>query len=112
MSEVDIDRLPRMKDYLKPEDLDTNGCLELAEEILRGMASALTQAARRAAADPCKENLHHLEVCRNVYLTDYFAALSGGLVNGKAAAEQIVKNALNGVKIKSKRRVIDVCGGD
>lgn len=42
MSEMDMDRLPRMKDTLRPEDLNTDACVTLAAEILKGAANALS----------------------------------------------------------------------
>ena len=91
-------KFPRMKDYLKPSDLDTDGCVSLAAEVLKGAAADLEDAARRNAARPTKENRAHLKSCRDFYSTQWFAALSCGLVDGEKVADQIVKSALRGAR--------------
>ena len=100
MTFEDLNRLPRMKDTLKASDLNTDGCLDLATAILKGAAEDLEQAARLAAARPTKENLQHLETRRNFYQTEMFAKLSLGLVNGKEVAQNIIRNALRGRKVR------------
>ena len=101
MSEIDIDRMPRMRDYLEPRDLNTEACLTLAQVVLSEQAKELTEAARRAAEHPNKENLHHLRVCQDFYRSELFAALSCGVVDGEVAMKQIVKDALRGRKVKA-----------
>ena len=100
MCESDIDRLPRMKDYMKPEDLDTDGCVELARVVLRDAANALTEAARTAAGSQNPEHFRYLKMCQDFYRSDLFAALSCGLVNGETVMQQITKRALRGMKIE------------
>ena len=95
---------PRMKDYLKPEDLNTEACIDLASAILEEQALALTHAARKAASWPSKENHAALKTCRDFYKTDWFKALSCGLVDGDAVAKQIIKRALLGRRIQPERR--------
>jgi hypothetical protein len=92
----------RMKDYLTPDDLNTNACLELAATVLRGAAADLAQAARRAAEFPSKGNLAHLKACRDWYGSEIFQALSGGVVDGPAAAREIIRNALRGRKLPTE----------
>lgn len=91
-------KFPRMKDYLKASDLDTEGCVSLAAEVLRGAAAELEDAARRNAARPTKENRDHLKKCRDFYSSPWFAALSCGLVDGEKVADQIVRSALRGAR--------------
>ena len=98
MSELDMDRMPRMADYMKAEDLNDEGVIALAETILLELAADLKDAARRAAREPSEENLHHLETLRNFYSSDYFTVLSLGAVNGEEAARAIIKKALRGRK--------------
>ena len=105
MSELDMDRLPRMATYMKPEDLNDEGCIALAEAVLRGLADDLKDAARRAAHDPSEENLRHLEMIRGIYSSDYIQVLSLGEVSGEEAARYIIKRALRG------RRSLGMKGG-
>lgn len=99
MTFADLDNAPRMKDYLKAEDLDTEACVNLAATILGEQQDALTSAARKAAAHPTKENLRHLEEMRNFYESDWFKVLSCGLADGKEIAKRIIKRALRGIKV-------------
>ena len=99
MSEMDMDRLPRLKETTTAEQLDTEACVTLASEVTRGAADDLTCAARQAAALPDEKNMRHLEECRRFYESDLFTALSCGLVNGAEAAQAIIKDALRGRKI-------------
>lgn len=101
MSEMDMDARPRMKDYLNAEDLDTDACVTLAAEILKGAAQDLTIAAHRAAHCPDKGNLGHLKACREFYASDWFKVLTCGAVeDGPAIAQQIIKQALRGTKVE------------
>ena len=102
MSLADLDHqasIRRMKDYLTPDDLDDGACLDLATELLSGMAEDLTRAARRYAEFPTEENMSHLRSCRNLYKSDLFAALSCGTVDGEIAAKAIIKDALRGRRL-------------
>jgi len=93
--------MPRMKDYLKAEDLDTEACLDLAAAVMSEQAEALTHAAREAAVRPNKENLSRLETLRNFYRSDWFKVLSCGLADGEQVMKQIIKRALRGMKIRA-----------
>ena len=99
MSEMDMDRLPRLKETTTAEQLDTEACVTLACEVLRGAACDLSEAARQAAALPDTRNLGHLATCRKFYECDLFTALACGLMDGKTAARAIIKDALRGRKI-------------
>ena len=102
MSEIDMDRLPRMKDYLKAEDLDTDACVTLAAEILKGAANKLSQAAITASKHPSKENLAHLKACRDFYESDWFKVLTCGAVeDGAGVARSIIRQALRGMKMEA-----------
>ena len=99
MSEKDMDRLPRMKDYLKAEDLDGDACVTLAAKILKGAAQELTTAAITAARHPTKANLDHLKTCRGFYESDWFKVLPcGAVADGAGIARQIIRRALRGTK--------------
>ena len=104
MTWMDVDHMLRMKDYLKPEDMNTDACLDLVATVLEEQAAALTHAARLAASRPSKENLRRLEELRRFYQSDWFQVLSLGLVDGEEVAKQIIKRALQGRKIKPERR--------
>lgn len=99
MALEDLDRSRRMIDYLKPEQLETRACVDLASEILAGMAHELSRAAKAYARHPNKETEANLRMCRNVFASDYFAALSSGVVDGEQAARTIIKDALRGVRL-------------
>lgn len=99
MTFADLDNAPRMKDYLKAEDLDTDACVNLAATVLSEQQAALTSAARKAAAHPTRENLRHLEEMRNFYESDWFKVLSCGLADGKEIAKRIIKRAVRGIKV-------------
>jgi len=94
-----MDRLPRMVNYLKAEDLDTDACVTLAAEILKSAAQELTTAAITAARYPTKANLDHLKACRGFYESDWFKVLTcGAVADGAAIARQIIRRALRGTK--------------
>ena len=88
----------RMIDYLKPEDLDTEGCITLAQTILSEAGAALMHAVRRYNDWPSKENHAHLETCRAFYRSDLFVALSCGVADGETVIRQLTKQALLGRK--------------
>ena len=99
MSEKDMDQMPRMKDYLKADDLDTDACVTLAADILKGAANELATAAVSAARHPTKANLDHLKACRGFYESDWFKILTcGAVADGPGVARQIIKQALRGTK--------------
>ena len=95
----DLDNAPRMKDYLKAEDLDTDACVNLAATVLGEQQDALTSAARKAATHPTRENLRHLEELRRFYESDWYKVLSCGLADGKEIAKRIIKRAVRGIKV-------------
>ena len=66
----------RMRDYMKPEDLNLDGCIALASEICRGLAQDLTQAVQTCAKHPNKANFEHVRSIQNVYRSNYFKAIS------------------------------------
>lgn len=96
MSESMMDTMPRLKDYMKAEDLNTDGCVKLVAAIMREQAQDLTSAARRYNTYPSKENREHLEQCRSFYRSDLFKALSCGIVDGEQVMKNIIKDALRG----------------
>ena len=94
MSLTDFDRAPRMKDYLKPEDLNTEACVTLAAVVLKDAADAYVHARRAVRMDPGnKDAIAHLRECRAFYKSDYFIALSCGSADGEAVMEQLDKLA-------------------
>ena len=96
MSEDLFTNRPRMKEYLNPEDLNTEACVELAATVLREQAIELAHAARRYASSPTKKNRQHLKVLRDWYKSPVFQALSCGLADGEKVAQDIIKDALRG----------------
>ena len=96
----DIERRPRMIDTLRAEDLDTDACVWLASTVLSEQAEALGHAARRYASFPSAENASTLARLRRWYESDWFKALSCGVVDGKASAQKIIKDALSGRRVE------------
>ena len=89
----------RMIDYLKPEDLDTEGCITLAQTILSEAGVALMHAVRRYNEWPSPENLAHLKTCQAFYRSDTFTALSCGVVDPETVIRKLTKQALLGRKV-------------
>lgn len=96
MKEDLFSKQPRMAEYLKPEDLDTEACLDLAAAVLGEQAKELGHAARRYSSSPTKENRQHLAMLRDWYKSPMFQALSCGLADGEKVAQDIIKDALRG----------------
>ena len=90
----------RMIDYLKPEDLDTEGCIKLAQTILSEAGEALMHAVRRYNEWPSPENLAHLKTCQAFYRSDLFTALSCGVADGETVIRKLTKQALLGRKVE------------
>lgn len=93
MSEKDMDVMPRMKDTLRPEDLNTDACANLAGEIMKGLANDYIMALRKYRHHPTKENQQALQRVRKIYLSDWFGVLSCGLVDGQAVMAELNRRA-------------------
>ena len=100
MSLRDLDNAQRLRDRLKPEDLNTEGCIALAEEVLSEASAALSHAAKRYADWPSKKNRQHLNDCKAFFTSDLFAAFSCGVADGEDAMKRIIKEALRGRKLE------------
>ena len=84
----------RMADYLKPEDLNTEACLELASVILSEAGAEYIHAVRAVRANPTnKDAAAHLRACKAFYLSDYFTALSMGAADGEAVMQKLAAQA-------------------
>ena len=87
-----IDTAPRMKDRLTPDDLNDRACVELAATVLEEAAEAYKQALRHVRNNPFdKTAREHLNTCRDFYRSDWFKALSCGLVDGEAVMRELEK---------------------
>lgn len=103
MSEMDMDARPRMKDYLKPEDLSTEGCVRLASRILTDAAESYIQARRHLDQDPTnKDAIEHYRICREFYNRELFVALSCGAVSPKATVRELDRMARREGKEKKR----------
>lgn len=100
MSVADMDGCRRLREYLKPEDLNLDGCVALASAVLSEAAEELASAARQAADRPTPGNLAHLQACRDFYRSDLFTALSCGLLKGELVCRKIIKDALRGRRVE------------
>lgn len=84
----------RMADYLKPEDLNTDACVELAGVILAEAGAEYIHAVRAVRANPTnKDAADHLRACKAFYRSDYFVALSMGAVDGEAVMQKLAEKA-------------------
>jgi hypothetical protein len=99
-----MDHLPRMKDTMLAEDMNTDGCIRLVSAILDGATQDLASAAVRTALCPSKGNYEHLRQCRAFYASDWFVALSNGMADGPSVAKKIEREALarNGLLKKAE----------
>ena len=87
-----LDTQPRMKDRLTPDDLNTSACVELAATVLKEAAEAYKQALRNVRIAPRdKIAREHLKTCRDFYRSDWFKALSCGMVDGEAVMRELEK---------------------
>ena len=93
MSEKDMDLMPRMKDTLRPEDLNTDACANLAGEILKGLANDYIMARWKYNHQPTPENRQALERIRKLYRSEWFGALSMGLADGQAVMDELDRRA-------------------
>ncbi|MBR7187801.1 MAG: hypothetical protein IKD53_04535 [Clostridia bacterium] len=94
MSLMDLDRCPRMKGRVRPEDLNTEACLKLAAEILSGAAEDYISTVRALRENPAnRESAEHLRQLRTFYRSDYFTVLSAGTADGEAVMQYLNKQA-------------------
>lgn len=81
---------PRMKDYMKPEDLNTDGCINLAAFVLHEAAEAYLEAARALKRHPdSKDAQAHFRRCRAFCSSDYYKILSCGIISGADALRSL-----------------------
>ena len=93
---------PRMKDYLKPEDLNTEGCLTLAETVLQEASEEYIRARRAVVAHPNdRDAREHFKTCQAFYRSDWFAALSGGVVDGETVMRRLNKEAVKRCRVRA-----------
>ena len=113
MSVTDIDRAGavRMIDYLQPADLNTDGCVSLAEAVLRQAAYDLGVAAQRVAEHPTRGNFDHMDSIKAFYRSDLFTILCAGVVDGETAMREIIRQALRGHIVNVPRHTETYQGG-
>ena len=104
MSLAMLDACHRMADYLTAADLNTEACVNLAATILEEQANELAHAALKAENNSNADNWQRLVYIKSFYESDMFAALSCGLVDGTALAQNIIKQALQGRTVRMERR--------
>ena len=93
---------PRMKDYLKAADMNTEGCLQLAETILEEAAQEYLHARRAVVAHPNDEYAReHFKTCQAFYRSDWFAALSCGVMDGETVMRRLNKEAVRGCRVRA-----------
>lgn len=87
------DKLPRMADRLKPEDLSDDGCVRLCAEILRGLAAEYVTAKRQHLLQHSPETRRAVQRLRDVFYSDWYRALSCGLVEPQAVLDELDRQA-------------------
>jgi hypothetical protein len=93
---------PRMKTYMKAADMNTEGCLKLAEAVLQGAAEDYIHARRAVIAHPnSKDAQEHFKICQAFYRSDWFAALSGGVIDGETVMRRLNKEAVRGWRVRA-----------
>lgn len=93
---------PRMKTYMKAADMNTEGCLELAETILEEAAQEYLHARRAVVAHPnSKDAQEHFKTCQAFYRSDWFAALSGGVIDAETVMRRLNKEAVRGWRVRA-----------
>ena len=93
---------PRMKTYMKAADMNTKGCLQLAETILEEAAQEYLHARRAVVAHPnSKDAQEHFKTCQAFYRSDWFAALSGGVIDGETVMRRLNKEAVRGWRVRA-----------
>ena len=89
-----MDACPRMRDTLRPEDLNTDACVNLASTILSETAEDYLQTRRHLTEDPTNEHvLAHMGVLKAFYKSELFVALSMGATDGETAMRELDKMA-------------------
>jgi hypothetical protein len=93
---------PRMRDYLTAADLSTEGCLQLAEEVLQEASEEYVRARRAVVAHPNdRDAQEHFKTCQAFYRSDWFAALSGGVMDGETVMRRLNKEAVRGWRVRA-----------
>lgn len=93
---------PRMRTYMKAADMNTEGCLQLAETILEEAAQEYLHARRAVVAHPnSKDAQEHFKTCQAFYRSDWFAALSGGVIDGETVMRRLNKEAVRGWRVRA-----------
>ena len=94
VEDIDYAAGVRMAEYLKPEDLNTDACLELASVILAEAGAEYIHAVRAVRANPMnKDAAAHLRACKAFYRGNYFTTLSMGAVDGEAVMQKLAEKA-------------------
>ena len=79
-----------MRDYMKPQDLNTEGCILLVTQILRDAAQDYLHTRRYLRRSPDDANaLAHMKHVKSFYTSDYFKALSEGMVDGETVMREL-----------------------
>lgn len=85
-----VDDAPRMKDYMKPEDIDTEGAYALVAAIVRGASEEYIQRLRAMKRHPHdREVIFMYKRSRDFFLSDYFHKLTN--LDGEAVLQQIIR---------------------
>ena len=104
MTYADIPSMSRMKDTMKPEDLDTQGCVALAETILSEASRELFDATREYVLKPSVVSLERLKSAQRFFKSDWFGVLSCGVANGEEAMNAIMEKARRIFEPKARSR--------
>lgn len=102
MSIKDLDRPPRIADYMRPEQMNDDGVLTLAKQILTGAAEDYIYVRQNVVAHPNNENAreHYKTMCA-FYRSKWFAALSLGIVDGEDVMRRLNREAIRGARVRA-----------
>ena len=85
-----MDRVPRLAETHRAEDLSTDGCIALVAQVMQDAAEEYLQARKALRADPAnKDAAAHMATLRAFYLSDYFKLLSGGVADGRIVMREL-----------------------
>lgn len=102
MSVRDLDRHPRMADYMRPEDMNDDGVLKLAQQILTGAAEDYVHARRNFVAHPNSADAReHYKTRCEFYRSEWFSALSLGVVDGEDVMRRLNREAIRGARVRA-----------
>lgn len=88
-----LDTSPRMREYMRPEDLNDEGCILLAQTILSEARQKLLSAIIADRRERSKKSAAARRDAEYFFTTPFYEALALGAVDGRATIEHIEREA-------------------